>query len=65
MNLKAAFDILNRKSLVKIMKKREIRKGLVDTRYRNRCGEILIETKSRVRIGGEVGKVFLTAREVR
>lgn len=53
MNLKAAFDILNRKSLVKIMKKREIRKGLV-----NRCGEILIETKSRVRIGGEVGKVF-------
>lgn len=53
MDLKTAFDILNRKSLMKIIKKREIREGLV-----NRCGEILMETKSRVRIRREVGKKF-------
>lgn len=40
---------------------REVREGLIV-----RVGEeVLLETKSRVRIGKEIGETFWTAREVR
>lgn len=59
-DLKAAFDLIDRRILVKEMSKREIRKGLVD-----RIEEMLRETRYRVRVKGELGERFWTARGVR
>lgn len=42
-----------------MMKERGIRERV------NRCEEILMETKSRVKIGGEIEKEFWTGRGVR
>lgn len=39
---------------------REVREGLLV-----RVGEVLSETKSRVRIGKDIGETFWTTREVR
>jgi len=59
-DLKAAFDSVDRKILVHTMRTRGVREGLV-----TRVEEILRETKSRVRIGGEMGEKFWTERGVR
>lgn len=56
-NLKAAIDSLDRGVLLQTMRGRGVRKGLVE-----RVGEILRETRSRVRVGEEMGENFWTAR---
>lgn len=55
-DLKAAIDSLDRGVLLQTMRGRGVRKGLVE-----RVGEILRET-SKVRVGGEMGENFWTAR---
>ena len=59
-DLKAAFDSVDREVLVREMRKRGVREGLVE-----RCGEVLKETVCRVRVGEEEGKEFWTTRGVR
>ena len=59
-DLKAAFDSVDRGKLIEAMRERGIRKGLV-----SRVERILKETRSRVKVGGEVGESFWTARGVR
>jgi len=63
-DMKAAFDSVNRRILYKTMKERGIREGLIE-----RVKEVFRETKSRVKIGGELGESFFpregTARGVR
>ncbi|XP_024875959.1 trichohyalin-like, partial [Temnothorax curvispinosus] len=59
-DLKAAFDSVDRGILIKAMRERGIRDGLV-----RRTEEMLRETKSRVRGGNELGEVFWTERGVR
>lgn len=52
-SMKAAFDSVDRKVLYKTMKERGIREGLIE-----RVREMFRETKSRVRVGGKLGKSF-------
>ncbi|XP_011859447.1 PREDICTED: golgin subfamily A member 6-like protein 22, partial [Vollenhovia emeryi] len=59
-DLRAAFDSVDRGVLLREMRGREVREGLVE-----RVEEVLRETKSRVKVGGEVGEAFWTARGVR
>lgn len=59
-DLKAAFDSVDRGKLEEALVERGVREGLVI-----RVMEILRETESRVRVGGEVGERFWTARGVR
>ncbi|XP_071572942.1 uncharacterized protein [Temnothorax nylanderi] len=59
-DLRAAFDSVDRGVLIKAMRERGIREGLV-----RRTEEILRETKSRVRVGNEIGEEFWTGRGVR
>ena len=59
-DLKAAFDSVDRGVLIRAMRKRGVREGLVA-----RCGEVLQETVCRVRVGEEEGELFWTARGVR
>ncbi|XP_067208444.1 golgin subfamily A member 6-like protein 25 [Linepithema humile] len=59
-DLKAAFDSVDRGVLVGAMRERGVREGLV-----GRVEEVLKETKSKVRVGGKVGENFWTARGVR
>ena len=59
-DLKAAFDSVDRGVLIRAMRKRRVREGLVA-----RCGEVLQETVCRVRVGEEEGELFWTARGVR
>lgn len=60
MNLKAAFDSVNRGVLIEAMREREIRERLI-----GRVEEMVKETKSTVRIEGEIGEIFWTARGIR
>lgn len=59
-DLKAAFDKVDRGILVGTMRKRGIREGLVE-----RVARVLEETRSRIRVGKEVGESFWTVRGVR
>lgn len=59
-NLKAAFDSVDRGILGEAMRDREVREGLVI-----RTEEIMREVISRLRIGRETGEGFWTARGVR
>ncbi|XP_076287327.1 uncharacterized protein LOC143212411 [Lasioglossum baleicum] len=59
-DLKAAFDSVDREVLVEAMRKRGVREGLVE-----RCEEVLRETKSKIRVGEEEGECFWTERGVR
>lgn len=59
-DFKAAFDSVDREVLMRALEERGIKKGLTD-----RVEEILRETKSRVRVGREVGESFWTALGVR
>lgn len=52
-DLKAAFDLVDRGVLVRAMKEKGIRKGLT-----KKVEKVLRETKSRVRAGGEMEKNF-------
>lgn len=60
MYLKVAFNWVNRKVLIKAMRRKGIKEDLV-----KRVEETLRETWSRVKAGGEMGKEFWTARWVR
>lgn len=60
MNLKVAFDSVNRGVLIEPMREREIRERLI-----GRVEEMVKETKSTVRIEGKIGKSFWTARGIR
>lgn len=59
-DFKAAFDMVDRKELCEVMRRRGISEGLV-----KRCKEVLRETSSRVRVGKELGEKFWTEKEVR
>lgn len=59
-DMKAAFDSVDRKALFKTMRERGIKESLIA-----RVKEILNKTKSRVKIEGELGDCFWTARGVR
>ncbi|XP_068993226.1 golgin subfamily A member 6-like protein 24 [Neodiprion pinetum] len=59
-DLKVAFDSVNRKVLWETMERRGVREGL-----RVRMEELYKQTKSRVRSGGKVREAFWTARGVR
>lgn len=59
MDLKAAFDLVDREVLVGTMRECGIREGLTV-----RVKQVIRETKSRVRIGKEIGESFWTARGV-
>jgi len=52
-DLKAAFDSVDREELLKALREGGVREGLVE-----RVAEILRETKSRVRMRGELGEDF-------
>lgn len=56
-DLKAAFDMIDREVLVETMRERGIREGLV-----RRVEEIFRETRSRVRVREILGSPFWTAR---
>jgi len=59
-DMRAAFDMVNREILLTAMRKRGVREGLV-----RRCGDLYRETRNRVRAGGKIGKGFWTGRGVR
>jgi len=59
-DLKAAFDSVDREVLIVALRGRGISEGLVE-----RIEEVLRETKSRVRVGKELGESFWTAKGVR
>lgn len=59
-DMKAAFDTVDRRILYKAMEERGIREGLID-----RVRDVFRETKSRVKVGGKLGENFWTARGVR
>lgn len=59
-DLKAAFDSVDRKILLKAMEERNIRPRLIE-----RMKEVLGETRSRVRIGREVGDSFWIEKGLR
>jgi len=59
-DLKAAFDSVDRRVLIEALEERGVRKDLVE-----RVKEMLRETKSRVRIGEETGGNFWTGRGLR
>lgn len=59
-DLGAAFDSVDREVLGKAMRQKGISKGLV-----GRCEEMVRETRSRVKIRGELSDVFCTRSEVR
>lgn len=52
-DLKAAFDSVDKEVLIKEMRERGIKEGMVE-----KVEEVLRETKSRVRVGGEIGEKF-------
>jgi len=59
-DLKAAFDSVDREMLEKALRERGVREGLVV-----RCMDLMRETKSKVRIGEETSEAFWTSRGVR
>jgi len=59
-DLKTVFNSVDRGELLKALRKGGVREGLAE-----RVAEIVRETKSRVRVRGELGEGFWTARGVR
>jgi len=59
-DLKAAFDSVDRDILISTMRERGVREGLID-----RIEEILRETKSKVKIGNQCSEEFWLARGLR
>lgn len=60
MDLKAAFDSVDRMKLVEALARRG-----VDGKLVRRCKEVLRESSFRVKVGEEMGKEFLTRRGVK
>lgn len=58
-DLKTAFDSVDRGKLIEAMRERGVREGLV-----RRCEEVLRETISRVNVRDKEGDRFWTGREV-
>lgn len=58
-DLRAAFDRMDRKVLVGEMRRQGVREGLVE-----RVEEMLRESINRVRVGGKMGEKFWTVRDV-
>jgi len=56
-DLKAAFDSVDRGVLIEAMRERGIREGLV-----KKVEEVMRETRNRVRVGREMGSSFWTER---
>lgn len=52
-DLKAAFDSVDRRVLIKMMRRKVIAEKLID-----RMEKVLMKTRSRVRVKGETGKCF-------
>ncbi|XP_032685325.1 uncharacterized protein LOC116850785 [Odontomachus brunneus] len=59
-DLRAAFDSVDRETLVKSIRDRGVREGLVV-----RCEDVLREVRNRVRVGENLGECFWTGRGVR
>ena len=59
-DLKAAFDSVERGKLIEAMRERKVRGSLIA-----RCEDVLSETRNRIRIGEERGENFWTGRGVR
>lgn len=59
-DLEAAFDSVDKVMLLEAMRKRGIRESLV-----KRCGDLYRETKNRVRVREEMGKIVWTGRGVK
>jgi len=59
-DLKAAFESVDREVLIEALRERGVSEGLVE-----RIEEMLRETKGRVRIGKELGESFWTAKGIR
>jgi len=59
-DLKAAFDSMNREILLCAMRQRGIRKRLIE-----RVKGVMRERRSRIRIGGKTGEDFWTTRGIR
>lgn len=59
-DLRAAFDSVDRGKLIEAMRDRGVREGLID-----RCEDMVRETRNRVRVGEMVGESFWTGRGVR
>lgn len=59
-DLKAAFDSVDKEILIRLMRERGIREGLVI-----KIEEVVREIKSRVRMGERIGEEFWTARSLR
>lgn len=59
-DIKAAFDSVDREILIGIMKEMGVRERLTE-----RVEQVVRETRSRVRVGKDVGESFWTARRVR
>lgn len=60
MDLRAAFDSVDRERLIKVMRERGVREGLVPM-----CEDMLRKTRSKVKVGREMGSQFWTGRGVR
>lgn len=52
-DLKAAFDSVDRGALIRTMREKGVREGLT-----SRVEDLLVETRSRVRVGEEMGEKF-------
>jgi len=59
-DLKAAFDSVDRGIMYKAMRERGIREGLIE-----RVREVLRETTSRVKAGGGVRRKFLDSKRIK
>lgn len=59
-DMKAAFDSVDRGKLIEAMRRRGVREGIV-----RRCMEILRETSCKVRVGDREGEEFSTVKGVR
>lgn len=58
-NIKAAFDLVDREKLIEAMRRRKVREGIV------RCMEILRKTSCKVRVGDRKEEEFWTVKRVR
>jgi len=56
-DMKAAFDSVDREILIQMMRKKKVRESLVV-----RCEEMLEETMIKVRVGDREGEIFWTGR---
>lgn len=56
------FEVVDREGLIRKMRERNIKNGLI---VKNLVEEVINKSKSRVRVGVEIGKEFWTAKSLR